>query len=107
MSSQELTILYVTFDSEDEALKIASHLLEKKMIACANILSPMTSVYKWKGEVQKGQEWPVLFKTSIEKLAAVRSDIVDMHSYDTPCVIELTVESVNDLYHQWAIAEIQ
>ncbi len=61
-------IVLTTAGSADEAERIASALVEAQLAACVNIVSPVTSVYRWKGVIQKEQEWLLLIKTTSDCL---------------------------------------
>ena len=96
--------LYVTCGSEQEAKKIARHLLEKKLIACANIF-PIKSMYWWRGKIENGSEFVAILKTKEEKYAVVKREIEKIHSYAVPCIIRINVEPNSD-YAAWLEGEL-
>lgn len=91
--------VYVTTVDEEEASKIAKHLLNKKLIACANFF-PMKSVYNWEGKVNEDNEVVLLLKTIEEKFSILKEEIKKIHSYDTPCIAKIPV-SFNEEYSEW------
>ncbi len=91
--------LYATASSEKESKRIARHLLEKKLIACANIF-PINSMYQWKGKITEQNEAVLIMKTAKEKVKAIRKEIEKIHSYTIPCIMELAV-SPNGVYGKW------
>ncbi len=99
------TFLYVTAPDEQEATKIAKHLLHKRLIACANIF-PIKSIYWWKGKIEERAEVVLLLKTLREKAPLVRKEIEAMHSYDVPCITEIQVKP-NEKYAGWMGGEIR
>ncbi len=99
------TFLYVTAPDEQEAAKIAKHLLHKRLIACANIF-PIKSIYWWKRKIEGRAEVVLLLKTLREKAPLVRKEIEAMHSYDVPCITEIDVKP-NKGYAKWLKKEIK
>lgn len=80
------SMLYTTTGSEDEAEKISNKLLERRLVACANIF-PIRSMYWWKGEIEKEQEFAIIFKTRTELLDEAMAAIKELHSYEVPCLM--------------------
>jgi periplasmic divalent cation tolerance protein len=94
-------IVLSTAGSEDEARKLARHLVEHQLAACVNIVPRVESIYRWQGKVESSQEWLLLIKTSAEKFPAVRDAVRELHSYDLPECIALTIEDGSPDYLQW------
>jgi periplasmic divalent cation tolerance protein len=97
-------IVLTTAGSADEAERIATALVEAELAACVNIVSPITSVYRWKGAVQKEQEWLLLIKTRASAFETVSKKIREQHSYDLPECIQVPIEAGTAEYLNW-IAE--
>mmetsp|Transcript_16486 Transcript_16486/g.46490 ORF Transcript_16486/g.46490 Transcript_16486/m.46490 type:complete len:133 (-) Transcript_16486:93-491(-) len=89
----DLSLLYVTCHSEEEAETIAETLVGEKLIACANVLGKGKSIYEYKGEMHKDEEHYMLLKTRKDLVPTVIARVVDLHSYDVPCVVEVPVQS--------------
>jgi periplasmic divalent cation tolerance protein len=87
----KIHLIYSTFASKEEALSMATNLLSQGLIACANLSSPITSVYSWEGRVTQEDEIAVLFKTATLKDAVAY--ITTHHPYDTPCIISWEAEA--------------
>ncbi|MBT3534431.1 MAG: divalent-cation tolerance protein CutA [Rhodospirillaceae bacterium] len=102
----EPILLYMTCANVEEAKTIARTLVEERLIACANILGPMTSVYRWEGEVAEDEEIAVLLKTHRDKTASVTKRIKAMHSNDLPCVIGLPIQDGNPEFLTWLTDEV-
>jgi periplasmic divalent cation tolerance protein len=94
-------IVLSTAGSEDEARKIAQHLVEHHLAACVNIVPRVESVYRWQGKVESSQEWLLLIKTSTEKFPEVRDAIRELHSYDLPECIAAIIEDGSAEYLEW------
>jgi len=97
-------IILTTTGSQEEAAKIARHLVERGLAACVNIVPQVTSVYRWKDKVEESAEWLLIIKTTAGMFGQVRHAIVDLHSYELPECICLTIEDGSPDYLQW-IAE--
>lgn len=92
--------IYITNPSKEEARKIAKHLLDKKLIACANIYSGINSLYPWKGEIADEEEIILVAKTTKANFEKVKSEVEKMHSYTIPCIVKIPVSS-NKKYFEW------
>jgi periplasmic divalent cation tolerance protein len=97
-------IVLTTAGSQEEAAKIARHLVQSELAACVNILPNVTSVYRWKNKVEEDREWLLVIKTTVAAFGQVRQAIADLHSYELPECICLTIEDGSPNYLQW-IAE--
>lgn len=103
--TETITTLYVTYPDAEQAEKHIAVLLEKRLIACANIIPQMTSYYHWQGKIEKGNELVVLYKTRNSLKQQVMTWLKQNHSYDTPCIMELAVGDVDEKYLNWALEE--
>src|SRR5271170_4487022 len=97
-------IVLTTTDSEEEARQIARHLVERSVAACVNIVPQVTSIYRWQGKVEEASEWLLVVKTTAAAFGQVREAIAELHSYELPECICLTIEDGSPAYLQW-IAE--
>ena len=89
--SPQACVVLVTTGSETEAETIATALLEERLAACVNILSPVRSLYRWQGKIADDREWLLVIKTRAERFAAVEARVRGLHSYEVPEVISLPV----------------
>jgi periplasmic divalent cation tolerance protein len=94
-------IVLTTTGSEEEARKIARSLVEQRLAACVNIIPQMTSIYRWKENVDEASEWLLIVKTTANAFEQVRQAITELHSYDLPECICLAVEDGSANYLQW------
>lgn len=103
----KIILVTTTFDSKKEALDLAKKLLEKRLIACAQLSSPVESLYWWKGVIEPDTEYKLLVK-SVESLwDTLRKEIELLHPYDVPEIISTPVHDVNDEYKKWLLEELQ
>lgn len=97
-------MLYVTASDRAEALRIGRALVEERLAACVNVLDGMTSVYRWNDAIEEGREAVLLVKTASDRFDAVCARIAALHSYQTPCVLEIPLGRAAPDYAAWLIA---
>jgi periplasmic divalent cation tolerance protein len=98
-------LLYVTVGSADEAAEIGKALVDERLAACVNILSPMTSIYRWRGEIQVDSECAMIAKTRADMVEEVTARIRALHSYEVPCVVALPIEGGHQPFLGWIVEE--
>ena len=96
-----IIVVHTTTANMDEAKSIANALVEKGFAACVNMHS-ITSVYKWKGNVEEEGEVELSIKTTSEMLESVRKAIISMHSYELPALIWWPVDG-DEKYTEWIV----
>ena len=96
-----------TAGSEEEAQKIARHLVEHQLAACVNIVPRIESIYRWQGKVETSPEWLLLIKTTAERFPAVRDAIRELHSYDLPECIAISIDDGSPEYLDWLARSLQ
>lgn len=94
-------IILVTTGKLTEARRIARHLLDSKLAACVNILSPIRSLYRWQGKLEDTREYLLLVKTTRELVSELKTAISQQHSYTTPEIICLPIIDGLPEYLQW------
>jgi len=94
-------IVLSTAGSEEQARKIAHHLVENQLAACVNIVPRIESVYRWEGKVESNHEWLLVIKTTGERFPAVRDAIRELHSYELPECIAISIEDGSTDYLEW------
>ncbi len=92
-------IIYITHSSEENAQKIADQLLQKKLVACANIF-PIKSMYWWNGNIENENEYVSIVKTKPELWEILQKEIKTIHPYDVPCIMKIEAEA-NEEYEKW------
>jgi periplasmic divalent cation tolerance protein len=100
-------IVLCSAGSEDEARKIARHLVEQRLAACVNIIPGMESIYRWQGKLESSGEWLLLIKTTVERFPAVRDAIRDLHSYELPECIAISIEDGSSGYLEWIAQSVK
>jgi periplasmic divalent cation tolerance protein len=92
---------YVPCPSREVALSLARTLLEEKLIACANVLGGMSSIYVWENKIQEEEETLLLAKTSEPVWEALEARIIELHPYDLPCIVAYHADKSSDAFAQW------
>jgi periplasmic divalent cation tolerance protein len=99
-------IVITTVGDKEAAEKLARQLVERRLAACVNILGPLRSIYRWKDQVQNDEEFLLLIKTTPQGAARVRAALGELHPYELPECIELTVDDGSEAYLRWIAAEV-
>jgi periplasmic divalent cation tolerance protein len=94
-------VIFTACASEDEALRIAHALVEECLAACVNILSPVRSIYRWKGKTCDEKEWLLIIKTGRERYEELEMKIKSLHSYSVPEIICLPILEGSIDYLEW------
>ena len=103
----ECRLVYVTTSDEAEALRLGRQVVEQRLAACANVLPAMRSIYWWDDEVQSAQEAILLLKTREDLLPSLTAALVELHSYECPCVVALPICGGYGPFLDWIRAETQ
>ena len=93
--------VYAVFANAEEAERIGRAVVEERLAACLNILGPIRSIYRWKGEIESAEEVAAIFKTSDEHADALIIRIAALHSYDVPCIAIWPIDKVLASYAGW------
>jgi len=99
-------IVFVTAASKHEAQRIVQELLEKRLIACANIYGPVESQFWWQGKIDKANEFLVLLKSDQKLFAKLSKTIKGSHSYDVPEILAVPVVEGYQPYLEWLSATL-
>jgi len=91
----------------EEAEAIAAELVDKRLAACAQIVGPIASTYRWEDETETAQEWLLLIKTTAEAYETVEEAIRLLHSYEVPEIIALPVVRGSEAYLHWVGEQVQ
>ena len=102
---ERAVFVYTTYPSIVEAERAGRALLERRLAACVNILPGMVSFYWWQGQIDRGDEVVMIIKTRASLAEPVRAAVKAMHSYTTPAILVIPIETVDPSYHAWIEAE--
>lgn len=94
-------IVLTTVGGEDDAVMLARALVERRLVACVNVLPGVRSIYRWQGAVQDDRELLLLAKTTAARLADVTAALGELHPYDVPEIVAVEAASVAPAYAAW------
>src|SRR4030042_4934607 len=99
--SCDFIIVLVTTANRAEAEKISQALLKDKLIACANIISPVTSFFHWQGKIDQAEECLIVTKSRIDLFSELADRVKSLHSYDVPEILALPIIEGSQAYLNW------
>lgn len=100
-------LVYITVPNVAEAQKISKLLIDAQLIACANILPGMQSIYRWEGAVVEDTEVLLLTKTRKDLLEELTACVKANHSYTCPCIVSFGIEYIETAYLSWLKQELK
>lgn len=104
---ERAVFVYTTYPSLVEAEAAGRGLVERRLCACVNILPQMISHYWWQGALERGEEVVMIIKTRASLAEPVRQAVKERHSYKTPAVLVIPLESVDPDYFSWILSETE
>lgn len=103
--NQEFIVIFVTAASRTEAEQIGQDIVEKKLVACCNIIDPVFSIFHWQGKTCQENEAMLIFKSVKNRFDEIVAAIKKIHSYDTPEIIALPIVAGSADYLNWIATE--
>lgn len=100
-----IVLAYIPCPSHEVARAIGQAMVKEKLAACANIMSPVQSLYMWEGTLQESQETVCLLKTQEKLFTQLSQRVEALHPYEVPCILSLPVNHGNPSFLQWLIHE--
>ena len=100
----DMILVYIVCTDDFEAKKIAKTLLQKKLIACANILDKIESLYFWpegSNDIEESKESLLLVKSIKNKYDQINTEIKNIHSYEVPAIFSINIDKVDYKYFEW------
>lgn len=94
-----------TTDAREAAEALVRSAVTARVAACGQVIGPIGSTYWWDGEVQRAEEWLILFKTPTDRAEALQAHIVSHHSYQVPEVIHTPITGGHSAYLSWLTAQ--
>jgi len=98
MTAEEFIVVLVTAGSADEASGIGRALVEARLAACANVVGPIRSIYRWQGAIEDAAEYLLLVKARAADVPALEAEVRARHSYEVPEVLALPVRGGSAAY---------
>ena len=100
-------IVIVTVANREEAMKIVRSLLEERLIACANIVGPISSIFWWQGKIDEAREFLVFMKSHENHFERLSEKVAEIHSYEVPEIIALPIIKGSPPYLKWLSDSLQ
>ncbi|KCZ72601.1 hypothetical protein ANME2D_01030 [Candidatus Methanoperedens nitroreducens] len=94
------SIIYITAGDMEEARNIGRKLIEERLAACVNIF-PITSIFRWKDNIDESNEFGILVKTKTDRIKEIEKRVKQLHSYEVPCVISFKLGEGSADYLKW------
>jgi periplasmic divalent cation tolerance protein len=107
LESPQALVVFVTTAGDEEAERIARALLDRRLIACANVIPHLHSLFRWDNELQQADESLLIMKTTPDTLEELTAVVRSHHSYEVPEVIALPVVGGSHDYLSWITAEVR
>ena len=99
--NKQFVIAFSTFPDKELAQKIARELVENAVVACANIVPSVESIYFWKDKVETSAEVFAIFKMTAARYSEFESRLRKLHPYDVPEIVRLNIAEGNSDYFRW------
>jgi periplasmic divalent cation tolerance protein len=99
--AEKVLLALSTFPDQETARDISNEIVTKKLAACANILPGVESIYRWKEEIESGNETLVLFKLSEDRRSGFQEKLRSLHPYEVPEIIFVPVSTGLPEYLRW------
>lgn len=96
----KVCVVITTYGSEEKAADAAKNMVENGLAACATFFK-VRSIYEWKGKTEDATEYLVIYKTLSTKVEHLKSEVLKMHSYEVPELLEINVDKVGENYLKW------
>lgn len=98
---QPVVLVLTTIAAEADGAALARTLITEQLAACVNVLPAMTSVYRWKGQVEQDREQQIVIKTTADRVSALEGRIRELHAYELPEFLVLSAEGGSAAYLAW------
>ncbi len=98
-------VILITCSNKPEAMNITNTLVEQRLIACGNILSDVTSIFRWENRLSREEEILLIAKSRQSRFDQIVKEVQALHSYDTPEIIALPIVAGTDDYLNWLAEE--
>ncbi len=100
-------IVIMTTPNKEEAEKIVRTLLREKLIACANIVAPVSSLFWWQGKIEETNEALIFMKSHRSLFGRISERVREIHSYEVPEILALSIIAGSPPYLNWLSASLQ
>lgn len=93
--------------TEQQAVEISEEMIARRLATCVNIVPCLRSIYRWKGKICEDTEYLLFIKTPLKLFERVSAAIKELHSYELPEILALSVEATEPTFHDWILRMVQ
>jgi periplasmic divalent cation tolerance protein len=97
----DIVVILTTVPDSERGEAIARTLVEERLAACVNVLAPMTSLYRWKGSIERAAEHQLIIKTTGAQVSSVEARLRELHPYELPEFLVIDVSGGGAAYLDW------
>ena len=101
----DIVLVLTTVPAGELGEGVARALVDERLAACINVLAPMTSIYRWRGAVERSTEQQLVIKTTADRVARLKERLGQLHPYEVPECLVLAVAGGTAAYLDWVRAE--
>jgi periplasmic divalent cation tolerance protein len=101
ISKKPCVVVFVTAANEESAAAIGRSVVEERLAACANLVGPIRSIYRWQGAVEDAPEYLLLIKTQASRYRALEARVKELHPYEVPEIVAIDIEKGWSPYLNW------
>ncbi len=96
-----MIVAFSTVEKKADAEKIAKYLVDKRIVACVNVIKIENSFYRWKGKTEISPEYLLIMKLTKKNFERLEREIRHIHPYDIPELVAMKVEKSASKYANW------
>ncbi len=97
----------ITIDEKEKAETLAEELVEERLAACVQIAGTIESIYRWKGSVQRSDEYLCMVKTEKRSYETLEKKVKEIHPYENPEIIAFSIDEGSEEYLSWLKGELR
>ena len=101
MAETKIRLVFCTLPNREVARQIGTAVIDKQLAACVNLIPSVESIYRWEGQVERGEEVLAIFKTSDARYAELQERLAELHPYEVPEIIGVDVAEGLPEYLRW------
>ena len=101
----ECVLVLTTVPDNERTEALARTLVDERLAACVNLHAPMVSIYRWKGQVARDTERQLVIKTTRDRLPALEARLGELHLYELPEFVVISVDEGSAAYLGWVIEQ--
>jgi periplasmic divalent cation tolerance protein len=106
-ATEPVTVVMTSVGTEQQAVEISEEMIARRLATCVNIVPCLRSIYRWKGKICEDTEYLLFIKTPLRLFDRVSSAIKELHSYELPEILALSVEATESTFHDWILRMVQ